>query len=70
MPEFYIILARIPDFFMIFSRKNNKFPEFYMIFFARKIPEFYIIIVRKIFFPIWGGRRVRWGGHVPSVSYA
>jgi len=47
--------------FMIFARKINKIPEFYMIF-ARKMPEFYIIIGRKIFFPIfWGGR------HVPSL---
>ena len=36
--------------FMIFARKINKIPQFYMIF-ARKIPEFYIIIARKIFFP-------------------
>jgi len=35
---------------MIFARKINKIPEFYMIF-ARKMPEFYIIIARKIFFP-------------------
>jgi len=37
---------------MIFARKVNKIPEFYMIF-ARKMPEFYIIIARKIFFPIF-----------------
>jgi len=30
--------------------KNNKMPEFYLIF-ARKMPEFFIIIARKIFFP-------------------
>jgi len=50
---------------MIFARKINKIPEFYIIF-ARKIPEFYIIIARKIFSPILGG-------HVPPlppVSYA
>jgi len=55
MPEFYMILARkvtrIPKFFMTFARKNNKIPEFYAIF-ARKMPEFCIIISRKIFFPI------------------
>ena len=42
---------------MIFARKINKIPEFYMIF-APNVPEFYIIIARKIFFPIfflWGG---------------
>jgi len=42
---------------MIFARKINKTEELYMIF-ARKMPEFYIIIARKIFFPIfffWGG---------------
>ena len=35
---------------MIFARKINKIPKFYMNF-ARKMPEFYIIIARKIFFP-------------------
>jgi len=34
---------------MIFVRKNNKIPEFYIIF-ARKLPELYIIIAEKIFF--------------------
>jgi len=38
MPEFYIILAR----------KIIKIPDFYMIF-ARKIPEFYIIVARNNF---------------------
>jgi len=33
--------------FMIFARKIKKIPEFYMIF-ARKMPEFFIIIVVKI----------------------
>jgi len=50
---------------MIFARKINRISDFYMIF-ARKMPEFYIIIARKIFFPnFWG--------HVPPcpspVSY-
>jgi len=36
--------------FMIFARKINKIPEFFMIF-ARKMPEFYIIIAIKIFSP-------------------
>jgi len=40
--------------FMIFARKINKIPEFYMIF-ARQIPKFYIIIAGKIFFPNFGG---------------
>jgi len=39
---------------MIFARKFNNIPEFYMIF-ARKVPEFYTIIARKIFFPNLGG---------------
>jgi len=49
--------------FTIFSRKINKIPEFYTIF-AWNVPEFYIIIAREIFFPIFffGG-----GGHVPPV---
>jgi len=49
---------------MIFARKIDKIPEFYMIF-ARKMPEFYILIAIKIFFP-------NFRGHVPSlppVSY-
>ena len=35
---------------MIFARKVNKISEFHMIY-ARKMPEFYVIIARKIFFP-------------------
>jgi len=43
---------------MIFARKINKIPEFYMIF-GRKMPEFYITIARKIFFPhFWRGVRL------------
>ena len=34
---------------MIFARKIYKIPEFYIIF-SRKMPEFYII-ARKIIFP-------------------
>jgi len=55
---------------MIFARKINEIPKFYMIY-ARKIkkmPEFYTIFARKNFFArIWGG------GQLPSltpVSYA
>ena len=53
--------------FMIFARKINKIPEFYMIF-AQKTHEFYIIIARKIFFTEFG----RGGGTCPysPVSYA
>jgi len=40
---------------MIFARKVNKIFEFHMIF-ARKMPEFYVIIARKIFFRIFFGR--------------
>ena len=43
--------------FMIFARKTNTIPEFYIIF-APKLPEFYITIVRKMlsgFFFFWGG---------------
>jgi len=62
MPEFYMILARkiikIPEFF-IFARKINKISEFYVIY-ARKMSDVYIIITRKIFFPIF------WG-HVPPT---
>ena len=72
MPEFYIILDRKiiknTGIFMIFSRKFNKILEFYMIF-ARKMPEFYMIIARtKYFFPIFffGGGDVPL---LPSVSY-
>jgi len=35
---------------MIFARKIYRIPEFHMIF-ARKMPEFYVTIARKIFFP-------------------
>jgi len=51
---------------MTFAQKINIIPEFYMIF-ARKVPEFDIIInncprnIFRIFF-FWGG-----GGHVPAL---
>jgi len=41
---------RNTQIFMLFARKIYNFPEFYMIF-ARKMPEFYVIIGRKIFLP-------------------
>ena len=50
--------------FMIFGRKINKIAEFYMIF-GREMPEFYIIIARKIFFPFFWGV----GGHVPPAPF-
>ena len=43
---------------MIFARKVNKISEFHMIF-APKMPIFYVILARKIFFR-------NFGGHVPS----
>jgi len=48
--------------FMTFARKIYKISEFYMIF-ARKMPEFYIIIARKIFSQILGG-----GGTCPAPA--
>jgi len=65
MPEFYVILVRKKNYqntriFMIFARKINNISEFYTVF-ARKMPEFCIIISRKVFPEIWGG------GHVPPV---
>jgi len=57
MPEFYMIRSRKISkiFFMIFARKINKIPAFYMIF-AQTVPEFYTIIARKNIFPdfLWG----------------
>jgi len=38
--------------FLLFAQKINKIPEFCMIF-AHKMPEFYVIIARKILFPIF-----------------
>jgi len=58
MHEIYMILARkinkMPEFCTIFARKVNKIHEFCMIF-ARKMPEFYMIIARKIFSRLFGG---------------
>jgi len=51
--------------FMTFARNINKISEFYTIF-ARKMPEFHIIIARKIFFPNFGGHN--FGGHVPFTA--
>jgi len=47
---------------MIFAQKVYKIPKYYMIF-APKMPEFYIIIARKIFF-------ANFRGHPAPVSYA
>ena len=51
---------------MIFARKINKVLEFYMIF-ARKMPKFYAINARKIFFSKFG---VCAPLPPPPVSYA
>jgi len=62
MPEFYMILVRkiikIPEFLYLPPQKLTKFPNFTRLL-ALKIPEFYIIIAGKIFYPIffWGGAR-------------
>ena len=50
-------------FFMIFARKIYKIPEFLRDF-CPKIPEFYIIIARKIFFTEFQG-----GGKMPENMY-
>ena len=59
--------------FMTFVRKIYKIPEFYMIF-TRKMPEFYIIIARQIFFPEFFFFFLGGGGMchpaLPPVSYA
>jgi len=52
---------------MIFARKIYKIPEFYMTF-ARKMPEFCLIIATKIFSPNFKGARDR--RPLLSVSYA
>jgi len=55
--------------FMIFTPKINQISEFYMTF-ARKMPEFNMIIARKIFFPDFLGAGVVRALHCPSpVSY-
>jgi len=52
MPEFFTLFLseklQNTRIFMKFARKVNKIFEFHMIF-ARKMPEFYVIIARKIF---------------------
>jgi len=59
MPEFYVIftskIIKILNFFT-FDGKINKIPKFYMLF-DRKMSKFYMIIARKLFFPVfyWGG---------------
>jgi len=70
MPEFYMFLARKnyrdTGIFIIFARKINKIPQFYMIF-ARKMPEFYIkISPKKVFSRILGGTCPL---PLPPVSY-
>jgi len=64
MPEFYMILAgkiiKIPEFFLWnLPEKLTKFRNFTRLL-PEKMPEFYIIIARKIFFPhFWGARAPR-----------
>jgi len=55
--------------FMIFARKVNKIFEFHMIF-ARKMPEFYVVIARRIYFSgiFFGGGTCRC--HPAPISYA
>jgi len=58
MPEFYMIripekVTKYPNFYDFCPKKINVIPEFYM-HFARKVPEFYIIIPPKNIFPNWG----------------
>jgi len=52
MPEFYVIFAgkiiKMHEFFIISARKINKIRESVMIF-ASIMPEFYMIIVLKLF---------------------
>ena len=48
---------------MIFARKINKIPEFYTTF-ARKMPEFYIIIALKYFSRFFFGG----GGTCPLIN--
>jgi len=43
-------IIKIPEFLWYLLEKNNKMPEFYMIF-ARKTSEFYLITAGKIYFP-------------------
>ena len=65
-------LSKYPNLYDIW-RKISKIPEFYMIDFARKMPEFYTIIARKKYFPdfFFGGGR-RGGARAPRypISYA
>jgi len=58
------------EFYMILSRKIIKILEFFMTF-VRKMPEFYVIIARKIFFRNFRGARARARPCPPApVSYA
>jgi len=47
--NYHKVTTQFPTFYYICS-KIHKITEFYMIF-ARKMPELYVIIGRKIFFP-------------------
>jgi len=55
---------------MIFARKINIIPELACTICARKIPEFYIIIARKIFFPSFREGTCPPSLPLPPVSYA
>ena len=61
------LLIENMSIFITSARKINKIPKFYMI--LPEMPEFYITITRRIFFPIfffWGGAR----GHVHGAPFA
>ena len=69
LPEKYVLkISKMSEFYKILARKLSKYPNFYDIFpknlqnsrishdFCLKMPEFYVIIARKIFiFRILGG---------------
>jgi len=67
IPEFSVIFApkiiKIPEFYNIGAKTMNKVPELYMIF-ARKMPEFYMKIARKIFSDFFFGG----GGDLPPLG--
>ena len=71
MPEFYMILARkiikIPEFFNDICLQNLQNSRI-LHDFCREMPEFYIMIDRKIFFPNFRGARAV--PSLPPVCYA
>jgi len=57
----------MPEVYVIFARKINNIPEFYIIF-APKMPDFYMIVAQQIFSRFFGRFGVGVGTRAPCPT--